>query len=71
MIQKPDYGLIYSKLTRHIAVASHALRSGQNDIVRDELKEAMDSIKQFETVSVLVKYTSDAELLLSTRSENV
>ena len=50
----PDYALIYAKLARHVAAADALL--GCNSVYRasEELSEAMQAIKVFETVTYMI-----------------
>ena len=53
-ITPPNYALIYAKLARHVAAADALLGSNRVYEASEELSEAMEAIKAFETVSCMI-----------------
>ena len=53
-----NYALIYAKLARHVATADALLGCNRVYEASEELSEAMEAIKAFETVSRMI--TSEA-----------
>jgi hypothetical protein len=53
-ITPPNYALIYAKIARHVAVADALLGSNRVYEASDELSEAMEAIKTFETVHFVI-----------------
>jgi hypothetical protein len=49
-----NYALIYAKLARHVAAADALLACNSVYGAAEELSEAMEAIKAFETVSRLI-----------------
>ena len=54
-IVEPNFVLIHAKLVRHITAASIQLRAGYKAAAEDELNEAMDAIKAFESPFVIAR----------------
>ena len=50
----PKYDLIYAKLARHVAAAYALLECNSVFRAVEELSEAMDAIKTFETTSYML-----------------
>jgi hypothetical protein len=50
----PNYALIYAKLARHVAAAHAFLGCESVYGASEELEEAMEAIKAFETVSCMI-----------------
>ena len=50
----PNYALIYAKLARHVAAADALLGCNSVYGAGEELSEAIEAIKAFETVSCLI-----------------
>jgi hypothetical protein len=50
----PNYALIYAKLARHVAAADAFLGCESVQGASEELEEAMEAIKAFETVSCMI-----------------
>jgi hypothetical protein len=50
----PNYALIYAKIARHVAAADALLESDRVYRASEEVSEAMEAIKAFETVSCMV-----------------
>ena len=57
-VTPPNYALIYAKLARHVAAADALLVCNSVYGAAEELSEAMEAIKAFETVSCMI--TSEA-----------
>jgi hypothetical protein len=53
-ITPPSYAFIYPKIARHVAAADALLGSNRVYEASEELSEAMEAIKAFETVSCMV-----------------
>ena len=53
-ITPPNYAFIYAKIARHVAVADALLGSNRVYEASEELSEAMEAIKAFETVSYVI-----------------
>lgn len=54
----PNYALIYAKLARHVAAADALLACNSVYGAAEEMSEAMEAIKVFETTSYMI--TSEA-----------
>ena len=50
----PNYALIYAKLARHVAAADALLACNSVYGAAEEMSEAMEAIKAFETVSCMI-----------------
>jgi hypothetical protein len=50
----PNYALIYARLARHVAAADALLGCNRVYEASEELSEAMEAIKAFETVSCMI-----------------
>jgi hypothetical protein len=50
----PNYALIYAKIARHVAAADALLVCNSVYGAAEELSEAMEAIKAFETVSCII-----------------
>ena len=50
----PNYALVYAKLARHVAAADALLGCESVHGASQELEEAMEAIKAFETVSCMI-----------------
>ena len=50
----PDYALIYSKISHHVAAASAFLVHDDASRAQDELVEALSAIRMFETPSPMI-----------------
>jgi hypothetical protein len=55
----PNYALIYAKIARHVAAADALLGSNRAYEASEELSEAMEAIKTFETVLFMI--TTEAQ----------
>jgi hypothetical protein len=53
-ITPPNYALIYAKIARHVAAADALLGLNHVYEASEELSEAMEAIKAFETVSCMI-----------------
>ena len=50
-----SYAFIYAKLARHVAAADALLTSNRTFEAANELETAMQAIKAFETMSLIIK----------------
>ena len=53
-VMPPNYALIYAKLARHVAAADALLGCNSVYQASEELSEAMEAIKAFETMSCMI-----------------